>query len=55
MHANVVSILDQVGNCDRKIVGFWIVLKVDPTGFSGGVDIRHTERMGSRSSEFWPK
>ena len=28
---NSIGVLDQGGNCDREIVGFWVVLKVEPT------------------------
>ena len=49
---NDVSILDQGANHDRKIVGFWTVLKVEPTGFSSELDVRHTESVDSES-EFW--
>lgn len=41
MHMNTVNILDQDGSCNRKIVEFWIVLKVESTGLSGGLDVGH--------------
>lgn len=45
MHINTVNILDQGGSCNRKIVEFWIVLKVESTGLSGGLAVGHKEIM----------
>lgn len=55
MHVSAVSILDQGCNCDRKSVRFWIIWKVEPIGFSGGLDIGHTETMESSCLKFGPK
>lgn len=48
----LVGILDQGGNGDREIVGLWVVLKVEPTGFLGGLDEGHKEWMESRDPKF---
>ena len=42
MHMNA-SILDQGGSCNRKNVGFWIVLKIEHIGFSSELNVGCTE------------
>ena len=41
--------LNQGGSCNRKNVGFWIVLKIEPTGFSSGLNVGCTETVESES------
>lgn len=52
MHINTVNILDQGGSCNRKIVEFWIVLKVESTGLSGGLAVGHKEIMEPKVQSF---